>query len=64
LILTEITDYSMEYGGMEDIRPTWAISLWWFEDAWPMESGAVRRCGLVGIGVALLEVLCHCVGGL
>ena len=49
---------------MEDIRPTWAISLWWFEDAWPMESGAVRRCGLVGIGVALLEVLCHCVGGL
>jgi hypothetical protein len=29
-----------------------------------MQSGTVRRCGLVGIGVALLEEVCHCVGEL
>jgi hypothetical protein len=23
-------------------------------------SGTVRRCGLVGVGVALLEEVCHC----
>jgi hypothetical protein len=27
-----------------------------------MGSGSIRRCGLVGIGVALLEELCHYVG--
>ena len=31
--------------------------------AWPMGSGSIRRCGL-GVGVALLEELCHCGGGL
>ena len=30
-------------------------SLWWFECARPMESDSIRRCGLVGMGVALLE---------
>ena len=29
-----------------------------------MESGTIRRCGLVGIGVALLEEMYHCVGSL
>ena len=24
------------------------------------ESGTIRRCGLVGVGVALLEEVCHC----
>jgi hypothetical protein len=28
-----------------------------------MRSRTIRRCGLVGIGVAFLDVLCHCVGG-
>jgi hypothetical protein len=23
-------------------------------------SGTIRRCGLVGVGVALLEWVCHC----
>jgi hypothetical protein len=23
-------------------------------------SGTIRRCGLVGVGVALLEEACHC----
>jgi hypothetical protein len=27
-------------------------------------SGTIRRYGLVGIGVALLEDVCHCGGGL
>jgi hypothetical protein len=27
-------------------------------------SGTIRRCGLFGIGVALLEDVCHCGGGL
>jgi hypothetical protein len=26
--------------------------------------GIIRRCGLVGVGVALLGELCHCGGGL
>jgi hypothetical protein len=28
------------------------------------ESGNTRRCGLVGVVVALLEGVCHCEGGL
>jgi hypothetical protein len=39
--------------------PLWALNskirLWWFEYAWPMGSGTLRRCGLVGVGLALLE---------
>ena len=27
-------------------------------------SSTIRRCALVGAGVALLEEVCHCVGGL
>jgi len=27
-------------------------------------TGTVRRCGLVGVGVALLEEVCHCGGGI
>jgi hypothetical protein len=27
----------------------------WFEYGWPMESVTVRRCGLIGVGMALLE---------
>ena len=26
-------------------------------------SGTIKRCGLVGVGVALLEEVCHCEGG-
>jgi hypothetical protein len=26
-------------------------------------SGTIRRCGLVEVGVALLEDVCHCGGG-
>ena len=37
--------------------------LWQLEYAWPEESGAIRKCGLVGVGVALEEVH-HCWGGL
>jgi hypothetical protein len=33
-------------------------------DAWPMGSGSIKRCGLVGVGVALLGELCHYGGGL
>ena len=29
-----------------------------------MGSGTIRRCGLVGVGVALLIDVCHCGGGL
>ena len=27
-------------------------------------NGTIRRCDLVGVGVALLEEVCHCGGGL
>jgi hypothetical protein len=26
-------------------------------------SGTIRKCGLVGVGMALLEKMCHCVSG-
>jgi hypothetical protein len=38
--------------------------VWWFEYVWPMENGPIRRCGLVGIGLALLEEVSPCVGRL
>ena len=38
--------------------------LWWFEYAWPMESDTIRRCGLIGIGMALLKEVSHYRGGL
>lgn len=28
-------------------------------NAWPIGSGAIRRCDLVGAGVAFLEEVCH-----
>ena len=34
------------------------------EYAWPMRGGTIRRCGLVGVGMALLEEIGHCGGGL
>ena len=33
-------------------------------NVWPTGSGMVRRCGLVRVGVALLEEVHHCEGGL
>ena len=38
--------------------------LWWFEYAWPIGSGSIWTCGFVGIGVALVQEVCHCVGRL
>jgi hypothetical protein len=38
--------------------------LWWFDYAWPMGSDNIRRCGLVGVGVVLLEKMHNCEGGL
>jgi hypothetical protein len=32
----------------------------WFKYAWPIESDFIRRCGLVGVGVALLEEMIYC----
>jgi hypothetical protein len=29
-------------------------------DAWPIGSGTIRRCGLVGVGVTLFDEVCHC----
>ena len=31
---------------------------------WPIGSGTIRRCGLVGVGVSLLEEVYHCEGRL
>ena len=33
-------------------------------NAWLVGSGTIRRCGLVGVGVPLLEEICHCGGRL
>ena len=31
------------------------VQVWWFENTWLMGNGTIRRCGLIGVGVALLE---------
>jgi hypothetical protein len=31
--------------------------VWWFEYAWPIGSGTVRRCGLVGGSVSVWDGL-------
>jgi hypothetical protein len=33
-------------------------------NAWPIGSGTILKCDLVGVGVALLEEVCHCGGRL
>lgn len=33
-------------------------------NAWHIESSTIKRCGLVGVGVALWKEVCHCGGGL
>lgn len=38
--------------------------LWWFEHTWQVESDTIRRLGLTGGGVILLEEVCHCGGWL
>jgi hypothetical protein len=35
------------------------IYVWWFEFVWPMGSDTIRRCGLVGTGVAFLAEVSH-----
>jgi hypothetical protein len=29
-------------------------------ECWPVESGTIRKCKLIGVVVALLEKACHC----
>lgn len=38
-------------------------TLWWFEDALSMRNGSIRRYGTIVGGLALLEEVCHAVGG-
>jgi hypothetical protein len=33
-------------------------------NTWPIGSGTIRRCCLIGISVTLLKDVCHCWGGL
>ena len=33
-------------------------------NAWPIGIGTIIRCGLVIVGIALLEEVCHCRGRL
>ena len=33
-------------------------------NAWPIGSTTIRKCGLVGVGVVLLQEVCHCWGRL
>jgi hypothetical protein len=47
-------------GGLNGYGPHRLMCL----NAWPIENGTIRRCGLFGVGVALLEEVCHCGDGL
>ena len=38
--------------------------MWCLEYAWPIGSGPIRRCSLLGVNVVLLKEVCHCGGGL
>ena len=50
---------SSSYGDLNRYDPHRCMCL----SAWPIKSGSIRRCGLVGVGVVLLEEGCHCGGG-
>lgn len=41
-----------------------SLLLWWFKYACPMGNATIRRCGLFGVGVALVEEVHHCEDGL
>lgn len=44
-------------------RLSLSLVLWWFQYAWPIVGRIIRQCGLVGMGVTLLEeVCCLCIG--
>jgi hypothetical protein len=47
-------------GGLNSFGPHRFTNL----NAWPTGNGTTKRCGLVGGGVALLEWVCLCGGGL
>lgn len=50
----------VECGGLNKNAPPHFMCL----NAWPIESDNIRRYGLVGVGVALLEEMYHCGCGL
>ena len=50
----------MECGDLNRFGPHRFMSL----STWPRGSGTIRRCGLIGVGVALLEEVHHYAGGL
>jgi hypothetical protein len=45
----------VDYGSLNRYDPRRLMCL----NAWPLESSTIRRRGLVGVGVALLEEMCH-----
>jgi hypothetical protein len=45
-------------GGLSGYGPHRLMGL----NAWPMGNVTIRRCGLIGGGVTLLEKVCHCGG--
>ena len=46
----------VECAGLNKFSPYRLMCL----NAWPTGNGTIRRCGLIGVGVALLEEMCHC----
>jgi hypothetical protein len=47
------------------VKQVWPPQIYLFEFiCLAIESDTIRRCGLIGEGVALLEEVCHSVGGL
>jgi hypothetical protein len=50
----------VEYGGLNRCGPHRLMCL----NAWPIWSVTLRRCGLVGVDMTLLEEVHHCGGGL
>ena len=40
------------------------VTVWWFERKWSSKrSSTIRGCDFVGVGMALLEEVCHSGGG-
>jgi hypothetical protein len=48
-----------KYGGLNRDGPHRLMCL----NVWPIGSDALRRCGLIGEGAALLVEVCYCGGG-
>ena len=61
--LNNVCKYELHFHGADEMAQ-WVKVLWWFKENGPKGSGISGKCGLVGVGVGLLEEVSNYVGRL